>query len=412
MTYKFYFSILFTVIFLITSACTRDYKKEMEQILSKHNAVPVYYSLDESNHFIIYHDYKSVYYENFDSARVLLFDKNKKYIIKEFKPEFSKSGELRYKEYVTGPQEVHFSFLDNLDSRPCENSATYACIMRCKRIIGIEDGPLNHIKYLYDIQSPDTLIKVETDAEWKGDHYEFCIYETMWNFPGFYNYYREMAEDACYNSLFEDKNMLDFGYKISFDTLGNISMDTDEFDGPKIITSGKYYNKHGVVKDFDINAEDSESGPFIASMPINNIGTDAVTDFFNKIVDFYHRALKIKEAVNIIENSIDLSKLSYAFKNRVKAEELIEKEFNVYLKIETIDKAEGLFDISGHKYKIRSFALEAFDEWLSGYDVVAYTNDESFIDLEYPCEVIMKCTLVSGSTRKFVFKKCELLLAN
>ena len=84
----------------------------------------------------------------------------------------------------------------------------------------------------------------------------------------------------------------------------------------------------------------------------------------------------------IKENSITLNQLSAAFKNRVKAEdELVGQEFYLACEIEAIERADGFFDLDGYKYKISSSAFEAFDQWISGYDFIGYTNDDDFVAL-------------------------------
>ena len=56
-----------------------------------------------------------------------------------------------------------------------------------------------------------------------------------------------------------------------------------------------------------------------------------------------------------------------------------------------------------------AFLIEAFGEWIDGHDLIGYTNDENFVNLSYPKDVVIKAVLTSGNRRKFEFKDCVLL---
>lgn len=60
------------------------------------------------------------------------------------------------------------------------------------------------------------------------------------------------------------------------------------------------------------------------------------------------------------------------FKNRVKAEDIIGQQMIIVRDIDRVDNANALFDSNGYKYKIQVFALEAWDEWLAGYNMIRY----------------------------------------
>ena len=57
--------------------------------------------------------------------------------------------------------------------------------------------------------------------------------------------------------------------------------------------------------------------------------------------------------------------------------------------MEAIKEANGFFDLDGYKYKVRCFAFEAFGEWIDGHDLIGYTNDENFVNLSYPKDVVI-----------------------
>lgn len=138
---------------------------------------------------------------------------------------------------------------------------------------------------------------------------------------------------------------------------------------------------------------------------------EKVINVLQAIKDTIQRAEE-KEYINgINEKAINIDDISNCFKNEVKAEkEFLNKELIVRCSIDAIEKADGWLDTDGYKYKIRAYSTELFDEWISGYDIVGYTNDEGFANLSCPNDIIMKCVLTSGSCRRFTFKDCELML--
>lgn len=91
--------ILFISVSVIS--CKVDYNKEVDKFLAENNAVYIGGNWICEKPYFVYHDYQSVYYKEFDSKESkLLLSKNKEYIVKELKPEFTTNGEIVCKEYI------------------------------------------------------------------------------------------------------------------------------------------------------------------------------------------------------------------------------------------------------------------------------------------------------------------------
>ena len=63
--------------------------------------------------------------------------------------------------------------------------------------------------------------------------------------------------------------------------------------------------------------------------------------------------------------------------------------------------------MDGYKYKLTNSAVDLLGEWISGYDIIAYTNDDNFTNMSFPSRVLMQATLVYGDTKTFKFKNCQ-----
>lgn len=379
----------------------RENDKKMQAILDKYGAVPIHFDLSKEEHYVIYHDYKAIYYEDFESPRKVLFEKGKRFVVKEFVPEVTYGGHINIIQRIINGDSGDMSFLDKLSG----SAEPWG-------FINADKGNLIHIyryegdNYLYCINSPDTLIRINynsIDISANYDGYIVNISNSMWEVPGFYDIFNEYSPDAC--SYYKQYGgMCNFTYKVGIDKNGKLHTDIPGVDNTSIMCGNVSVDDNGDFTDF--GTETLYDFP----VPINGIGTSEADKHYLKIVEFYHLAHQKKTISEIKKNAITLEQLSNAFKNRVKAEEYIGQQMIIVCDIDRIDRADGLFDPDGYKYKVQAFALEAWDEWLTGYDMTGYTNDDDFVDLEYPKKVIMTCTLTSGNNREFTFKDCDLIL--
>ena len=125
----------------------------------------------------------------------------------------------------------------------------------------------------------------------------------------------------------------------------------------------------------------------------------------SKIIDKKEEELK----EYILNNAITLEELNEACKNEIKFErDYLYKDLYFDCKAEYIEKVSGWFEPE-YKYKIVANAVVVLGQWWSDYDMKGYTNDENFVNLSYPCRIIMKAKLYSGNGRKFEFRDCQLL---
>lgn len=376
--------ILFISVSVIS--CKVDYNKEVDKFLAENNAVYIGGNWICEKPYFVYHDYQSVYYKEFDSKESkLLLSKNKEYIVKELKPEFTTNGEIVCKEYIYDWETPDFSFLDSLYTK----SPFWERGDRCMYIELVRNGDLNDEGYLYSYATPNVLYKVGRyegeleNSDFKG--LKAIISNSMWNVPNFHDTFLEYAPDVCY---YYDRGcgMKNFIWNVAIDENGKIRTDLAELKNEKIFTGNQF-------------------------IPVNILGTNAANNYLMQEAEYYKNEYKEMLISEIKENSITLNQLSAAFKNRVKAEdELVGQEFYLACKIEAIERADGFFDLDGYKYKISSSAFEAFDQWISGYDFIGYTNDDDFVALNYPTKVILRGTLYYGDNKLFKFKNCELLL--
>ena len=147
-------------------------------------------------------------------------------------------------------------------------------------------------------------------------------------------------------------------------------------------------------------------------VPISYIGTSKIVPCYigliKKMIDEAGGIPDMKR-MYISQITKTLDQLHAAFRdNKVRAEEeLVGKEIYLECEIETIERAG--FMGWGYKYKISSSALEVFGEWISGYDFIGYTNDDGFVNLNYPAKVILKGNLYYGDGKLFKFDDCEFL---
>lgn len=110
----------------------------------------------------------------------------------------------------------------------------------------------------------------------------------------------------------------------------------------------------------------------------------------------------------LLKYSIKLSKLNAICRNQLEVERnYLGKELIIDCDLETVDHASGLFDASGYRYKLCN------GSWFSSISLSAYTNDENFTRLSYPCRVVMRGVFYAAygdeNVRRFDFRNCQLL---
>lgn len=396
----FLFIILSVFLF---SFCARNYQKEIEdkiEFLEKEGKSVIKYSLD--NHFIIYKYGTSFWLDNLDepAKSILSADKNMKLFY--YSMEWNNSGEpsITIQSYSTVELDKNY-WLNNKKENDSDyvypfNSSNLDLVKSDSAIIltykynSLDRGgtPTTYTnKYLYSLSKPNVLFSLSDDVTYYSSN--DCVYNTVISspvalaeklLPSSYDTYYPYIQNPYTSGIFE--------WKFRIDGLGNI-----EDKSYEILYKNETYDKEIT---FHINDFSSKEMVFNVLQTIN---------------DTIQNAEKEKFITDIKEKTIDISDISECYHNELKAErDFVGKELFLQCEIDKIEEADGLFDLYGYKYKIKSYSTELFGEWISGYDIVGYTNDDDFLELKCPNTIIMKCVLVSGSVRRFQFKDCELFL--
>lgn len=393
-------------VFLLFS-CARNYQKEIEdkiEILEKEGKSVIEYSLE--NHFIIYKYGTSFWLDNLDDSAKSILSADKDMKLFYYSMEWNNVGEpsisIQFQPYYTVELDKNY-WLGNEKENETDyvypfNSSNFDLVKSDSAVIlaykynSLDRGgtPVTYTsKYFYSLSKPNVLFSLSDDVTY--DSSSDCIYSTVFSSPV------DLAEkllpssyDTYYPYIQNPYTSGNFEWTFRIDGLGNIEN-----------------------KSYDILYKNETYGQEI-TFHINDFSSkEMALKVLQTINDTIQNAEKEKFINDIKKKTIDISDISECYHNELKAEkDFVGKKFLLQCEIDKIEEADGLFDLSGYKYKIKSYSTELFGEWMSGYDIVGYTNDDNFIDLSCPNTIIMECVLVSGSVRRFQFKDCNLILSS
>lgn len=404
-------NIILLLFLTLTVSCQRDYRTEMENKIKKYEEEGkevITKSFDR--HIIIYNDNSSIWIDNLVEAPKAFLTTGKEMQLSFYHLEWDNSGapyiELFSEPYITAELDVKcwseksYDYKYKYDNQYyfdlCKNdSAVYfSCITE-----GYDRGgsPIEYTNdYIYYFAVPGQLF-VLNDEFTTADVSDYNIYD-----KDLIDYAMSSASALAdkiidptqmNNNMFEyvcNSNSGGFYWGFKTDAKGNIYYKENNIT----------YRNSLIDKEIEINFNISDFSSKEKALEVLKTINDSIENIY------------IRRITEEIKNSaITLDELSDQFKNQIKSErELIGKQIILKCDFDAIKKADGWFDTKGYKYKLISSSTEIMDTWWSGYDVIAYTNDESFTELEYPKSVIMQCTVVSGSSRYFEFKECRLLM--
>lgn len=240
--------------------------------------------------------------------------------------------------------------------------------------------------YLYYFTRPDELFSLGNNVIYNETNKS--IRDTAISSPESLAEKLQLTSDKQFPYIINNGNFGIFQWEFTPDNQGHVKHKDN-----KIIYFHAQYNKKLIFNIDDFSSKEK------------------ALNVLQEINDTIQKAEEKELIEQINKEAINIDDISNCFKNEVKAEkEFLNKELIVRCSIDAIEKADGWLDTDGYKYKIRAYSTELFDEWISGYDIVGYTNDEGFANLSCPNDIIMKCVLTSGSCRRFTFKDCELML--
>lgn len=406
-------NIILLLFLTLTVSCQRDYWTETEKRIKKYEEEGkeiITKSFDR--HIIIYNDNSSIWIDNLDEEPKAFLTTGKEMQLNYYHIEWDNSGapyiELFSEPYLT--QEID---------------------VKCWS--GKKDVTYYDYKYAYDNQYYFNLCKNDSavyfsyteegydmDGSLKEYTYDYIYYFAV---PGqLFKLNDKFTKDNFSNYNVYDNDLIDYAIS-SPSSLANIIIDPTQMNsemfeyvcnnnsglfywGFKTDAKGKIYYKENNIT-YRNNLLNKEINFSISDFSSKDKALEVLKTINDTIKNISIR--KLKEEIK--KSAITLDELSDQFKNQIKSErELIGKQIILICNFDVIKKADGWFDTKGYKYKLTSSATEVMDTWWSGYDVIAYTNDESFTELEFPKSVIMQCTVVSGSSRYFEFKECRLLM--
>lgn len=392
------FFIIFLSVFLFSS-CVRDYQKELKEkiaLLEKEGKRVIDYSSEK--HFIIYKDGVSFCIDDLDNPGKKILSAEDTTSIYYYSIKWNKydKPEIEKKHFMNILLDENF--WTDTDTR---NGNNYVYPYTDSKVTFNEDDGVIYFTYK----------KNELDAygEQKEQNFNYLLYLSRphelilldykdWpdNYDGYYTAVSDpmslAADWGLYDGLYESffyKTCGSFYWKFDVDSAGNEIFHQDIID-----YENHFYNKsmRYVIEDFS--------------------SRDKVINILEAINDTIRKAQENEYINEINEKAIDISDISDCFHNELKAEkDFVGKQIVLKCNIDAIGKADGWLDLNGYKYKIISHSSELFGEWMSGYDIIGYTNDDNFINLSCPNTIIMECVLISGSVRRFQLKDCKLILA-
>lgn len=380
------------LILLLSQGCGRNIQKEMEKTIADYQRQGKKIIVtSREKHFIIYQNQNAFWINNLDEPERVLLSPDSIITKVTFVMGFSENGIPNIKQSYDQIKLEKYVLQDHVTSnfRLLDDNTIAFTHQYSESNPWDPDGKDEIVwkdEYVYYLSKPDTVffsrVSPEIDAQQK----------TRQDKVGLYVNYLAHAIDGDFSYGSVDGGAFEWSFDIN--KYGEI-VQTNEI---------KYHNEEvdGTTMSFTLS-------DFSSKIQAQNVLTkieEALNISYKKKVE-EERKVQLNR---LIEESITLEQLSDIFANLIKAKkEYVGKAITIKCKLEAIKDANGFFDLDGYKYKVRCFAFEAFGEWIDGHDLIGYTNDENFVNLSYPKDVIIKAVLTSGNRRKFEFKDCELL---
>ena len=128
---------------------------------------------------------------------------------------------------------------------------------------------------------------------------------------------------------------------------------------------------------------------------------------FEEIRNFYFNKMMEIKVKTEGHNFIKLEDISEEyFKNSVRADALYkEKILKIACDIKSIQNNDNLLLFRNYKYKLTASHSLLF----GGIKIEAYTNDENFVNINYPAKIYMETTLKSAKSG-YLFTNCKLIM--
>lgn len=405
--YKITCLALWVALVISFSACTRDYQKELQQLLTEFKASGKDILL-ESDSFFIYVDSSAFWYRDLDHPAKKILSSDQQYEVISYGLVFDESGQPQIKKYTSSDKLSPLFFnktkkekMQDGDVYPYDRNKMSICSNK-----GIRFTYTEHIYNRYDeeedidwnyvcyFSNSTSLILIDPEAIEL--HSELVLSVST--------YARSLA-DAVFGS-FSDEYNFPFSYSAveaeggQFKTTFSINEHGDVSGMGFIEYSHEFYP--------DLNARIYPEA-FASKSSVKTL----LQGIENAVVSRQQALIKerrLAEAQAYIDNSITLKQLSKEYRNTVKFNQVYKHQY-IYLRcrLEFFKPANGFFDPNNYKYKVTSSSVNILGQWLSDYDLTGYTNDQRFMNLTYPQEVIMKARIVSASSKVFEFDDCELI---
>lgn len=383
--------------FLLLQGCGRNYEKELEETVKECQLKGAkIQAVSDLRHFVIYEYDDSFWIDNLDEpakkilypkqeitfvSRNLYFDSNgKPYIQKDFEKE-------SFGAYILT------SLPEAIELFKGDGAFTFShTIDYCDPFERGTDNKSEQCSFSYYLNKPDSIFitHVSPLIDYKKDYART------------YMLYLDRALNG--DSQYSIYNSGYFTWGFALDEQGEVKKMDDSLE--YILEEyNEETDNYDFVSNIYMNYED-----FFLSKEKAKIALEKVFNMIDNNNEVNRKKWEVRRKKRLIEESITLEQLSHIFANPIKAKkDYVGKYITIKCNLEAIKEANGMFDLDGYKYKIRCFAFDAFGEWISGHDLIGYTNDENFVNLSYPENVVIYAKLISGTRRKFEFKDCELL---
>lgn len=369
------------------SCCKKDYRQKQEKTVEKYitegKDILSQSEYDSPEHYIYFLDNASVFINDFDNLEKAVLSEDKEYVIKSFYFDFDKEGIPTVKSTINSQKrkikilkdefQLYFKAIDN-------QSFTFGCTD--ENIPGL----LN--VYFHSLEKPDTLFLIKESQE--SDGYPISADKETVN---------EIYGHLSTNPLIADYKFMDSVNGLIFARGGDLLKWTVFLDkNGNIIRTGKNLI-YG-------NGEDEFKIPVNAFITKDYTTLSKLMYKIESLLAKERHEAEQNQLNGLVEQSVSVEQLSALFRNNISAENYQGQTLFVTCEFESISRT-GYFDLNGYKYKLTSSAVDLMGEWISGYDIIAYTNDDNFINMSFPSRILMQAILVYGDTRTFKFKDCQ-----
>ena len=391
---------LLILLFLSLQSCARNYVKEIEKLSAEYEKQgKVVLATSMQKHFIIYQDGDAFWLNNLDEPARKILSADKKMVKVYYHLSFNDKGHPGVrKSFDEIKLDEGFFRASNIS----QDEMGYVYPYKKEEIKLLNDEAIsfvyqtlddyrgvpykNESKLVYYFSNSDTLYYSYTPPTVSPDGSRIDrVGLNLGYIAG------EINDDEYSFSMGEGGA---FYWTINLDAKGKV-IGTNE----NLVYENEHYDKH-------ILFNRSSFSTLGRTKSVLKLINDTLTACAQRQAE---KEMKI-QIEKLVKESISIEQLSSEYSNTLKANRDYKgKTFTVSCELESLEEAGGLFEPDGYKYKVVSHALVAFGEWMSGYDILGYTNDDNFVELSFPRKVVMEVTLQSGSSSRFEFRDCKLL---